>query len=386
MSISDNGSSEDGCEVEILYCKGISLMPMLLVTGQIDGYITMTPFMGVAEEAGIGRLACLSTNFPPVGKWTGHPCCVFVANGAITANHPDIVRALCALNILAADYINNHSKHSSEITAKWLMGERNFTFGDVSISSGVALNRSAGAIKYTTTPTDRWLRYSQLLIDRQSELLNLGSVPGGVADESSLQAVIDLSFYQDAIGMIERGRIKTPKPTENTLSLGYLMEDHHAGLFTAVKEWRYFNDTYGIALKPVDEEAGRPQELDLMVNGQFVARIALISAPSGPPLMSLLEQDCIQMAYVGIMPAIGAATLGGELKILHPINTGGSGLVMSPGSGVSDWAGFSSLARERFMQGKPLRIGDPQPGSIQDTMLKMALSEAGIRYVKVEES
>jgi NitT/TauT family transport system substrate-binding protein len=73
-------------EVELLFCKGQSILPMLLTTGQIDGYVAWQPYLALAEKSGIGKVVALSRDFPPDGTWHNHPCCVLVASNDILQN------------------------------------------------------------------------------------------------------------------------------------------------------------------------------------------------------------------------------------------------------------------------------------------------------------
>ena len=106
-----------------------------------------------------------------------------------------------------------------------------------------------------------------------------------------------------------------------------------------VKNWTYFEKKYAIALKP-DEDVNRPRYLELMINGQKAADVELISAPTGQNLMTMMEQDNLDMAIVGITPAIGSISLGCKAKIIQPLQNEGSGLVMATASEADDWNGF----------------------------------------------
>ena len=152
--------------------------------------------------------------------------------------------------------------------------------------------------------------------------------------------------------------------------VGYLKGDMHGGsLIIAVKEWQYFNDTYGIAIKPRDLSAARPEICDLIVNGVAVAELKLVSADAGPQLMQMEATDIIGIGYAGVPPAIGSIDKGSAIKVLMPINTEGSGLVATKGSPAVDWNSFIKYAGERSASGKPLKIAAPAKGSIQDVML-----------------
>ena len=178
--------------------------------------------------------------------------------------------------------------------------------------------------------------------------------------------------------MIEAGTITTPKPAEKEIGIGYLNSDHHAALFVAVKNWQYFNDNYGIALKPVDGTQSRPEKAELIVNGQKIADVRLIPGDAGPQLMQLASTEAIQFAYVGNPPAIAAVDKGTPIKILLAINTEGSGVVVSNESPATDWESFVDWAKIRSASGRPLVIAAPGKGSIQDVMIRYSLEWSGL--------
>ena len=62
---------------------------------------------------------------------------------------------------------------------------------------------------------------------------------------------------------------------QSPVTVGYLMAMDHSALFVAVKNWQYFNDTYGIALKPEDLTKAKPDVADFIVNGQKLRRSTL---------------------------------------------------------------------------------------------------------------
>ena len=159
------------------------------------------------------------------------------------------------------------------------------------------------------------------------------------------------------------------------------MIDHQAPLFAAVKNWPYFQQEYKIALMPV-LGIKRPRYLELMINGQKAADVELISAPTGQNLMTLMEQDNLDTAIVGITPAIGSISLGCEARIIQPVQNLGSGLVLATASGAEDWDDFVSLAKASFALGRPLKIGDPDLGTITDVIFQDALRASGLRGVR----
>ncbi len=122
--------------------------------------------------------------------------------------------------------------------------------------------------------------------------------------------------------------------------------------------------------------------LDLVVEGKKVAEVELVTAPTGQTLMTLMNQDCLDMAYCGVTPAIGSILLGGSEKIILPVQNEGSGLVLKQNSNVRSWEDFVALARDRSEEGRPLKMGDPDLGTITDVILQAAFNESGIQGVK----
>ena len=105
--------------------------------------------------------------------------------------------------------------------------------------------------------------------------------------------------------------------------------------------------------------------------------VRLIAANAGPELMQLAATNSVQMTFAGVPPAIAAIDRGTPIKILHPLNNEGSGLVATAGSPATNWASFADWAEERSSAGRPLTIAAPQKGSIQDVMLRYALKDSG---------
>jgi NitT/TauT family transport system substrate-binding protein len=389
-------------KVEILHCKGVSLMPMLLVTEQIDGFIAWQPYPALAEESGIGRQICLSGDLPPAGRWEDHPCCVLVARSDLIKDHPDLVRAFCALNIYSTEYIERNRTEASEIAAEWLMGSENFTLGKISVPSGQVLTKAGSTLKFVHEPSPGWVDLARFITLRQGKMLDVEGSSVSEGQASSSQAIFDFLPHQAALEALGAGQAPlasmvpmtpmvpgalVPRPLVETICIGYISSDlHHLPLFVAVKKWRYFNDTYGIALRPIDEGQSRPNRLELMVSGRRIGEIDLVPVNAGPTVMTLMEQNCVQLAYVGIAPAVGAIGLGADVRVIQPLQDGGSGLVVSESSPARNWTSFVSWAGERSKEGRHLKIADPEKGTIQDIMIKDALNEAGISTSALRES
>ena len=364
--------------VSVIYTKGTGPMPTLLATDQIDGYIAWQPFVEVAPLAGIGKVLVYSGDLPPAGRWKNHPCCVFTARQDAIDNKPELTNALTAAFVLSTQYISEHPDESAEIVADWLAGKGNFTYGNITVSSVDVLQRAFPTVKFVNEPTDEWKNDNLEFVYAQRELGVLTGALVNTTDAESLRLLFDTRPYESAQVMIQSGQITTPLTQSKPISVGYLLSDHDAALFVAVKNWKYFQDNYGIALKPRDLTASRPDIADLIVNGVTVAEVRLVPADAGPQLMQLASTDTIQYALVGNPPTIAAIDKGTPVKIIMALNNEGSGIVIAEDAPANDWDSFVTWAETRSAGGQPVKIAAPGKGSIQDVLLRYALEESGL--------
>jgi ABC-type nitrate/sulfonate/bicarbonate transport system substrate-binding protein len=372
-------ASPGATEVDVMYAGGVGSMPVLLSTNQVDGYIAWQPYVSIATESGIGQLVTYTGNFPPVPEWNNHPCCVLTARDDLLASNPDFVNAMAVQTILADQWITDHPDQAAADLSDWLIGNDTIKFGDQSVPALNVMKSAIPSVKYTTEPTPAWINGTKNFVNAQ---ISLGYITGNLKNATPAQTdviLFDFGPYNSAKKMIADKKIVTPAKINKQIGIGYLKGDMHGGaLIIAVKEWQYFNDTYGIAIKPRDANAARPEICDLIVNGVPVAELKLVTADAGPQLMQMEATDLIGMGYAGVPPAIGAIDKGSPIKVLMPINTEGSGLVAKKGSAAVDWDSFIKYAGERSASGKPLKIAAPAKGSIQDVMLQYSLKYSGV--------
>jgi len=291
---------------------------------------------------------------------------------------------MAAQTILANKFLTDNPDKASVDLAEFLAGSGNFTYGNVSVSSTQVLKDAIPTVRYTTDPTPQWISQTKNFTATQ---IALGYINGklknaSVADMNSV--LFNFGPYTNAQEMIKNNKIVTPAKLSQPVGIGYLKGDMHGGaIMIAVKEWQYFNDTYGIALKPRDLTAARPDVADLIVNGVPVAEIHLVPADAGPQLMQVEATGSVVMGYAGVPPALASIDKGSPIHILMPINTEGSGLVSAINSPGTDWNSFMNWAAQRSASGKPLKIAAPSKGSIQDVMLKAALESSGVTVKEV---
>jgi len=368
---------EAGATVEIIYTN-TGQMPMLLATDQIDGYMVWQPFVAVATESGIGKVVSYSQDLPPDKIWEDHTCCALVTQDAMIEDNPALVDAISALFIAADDYITKNQDSTAEITAQWLFGGGEMTFGDVSVDSVDVLKASLPTMKFTTEPSDKWIESNHQFIEAEKELGYItGQLLNATPEEAEL-LLFDFGPYTRAKAMVDEKSILTPEKVSKPIAIGYLPSDHDAPVFVMIKEWKYFQDNYGIALKPRSDTLGKVDVADLIVNGETITEVKLVRGEGGAQLMTLMASNAIQFADVGTPPSISAIDKGTPIKILHPIQTEGSGFVVAADSPAQDWDSFIEWATQRTAEGKPLKIASPLKGSIQDVQIKYALQDSGV--------
>ncbi len=364
-------------EVGIMY-TAVGQMPTLLATGQIDGFMVWQPLVSMATVSEIGTVVTYSKDLPPESTWTDHTCCALSAREDFIAANPDLTNAIAALFILAGEYVQENPERSAEISANWLYGGADMTFGDVTISSYDVSKDSIPTIRFTTENSPEWLESNHRFIGALREIGYLTGELETASPDKVDTKLFDFGPYEAGLAMVEAGEIKTPPKLTRPVSLGYLPSDHDAPLFVAVKEWEYFNDNYGIALKPRADVPGKVEVADLIVNDVVVAEVRLVLGEGGAPLMTLMAANAIQFAYAGTPPAISAIDKGTPIKILFPTQTEGSGFVVDSAAPVTDWSSFITWVESRTAEGRPVKIASPARGSIQDVQIKYALQDSGV--------
>jgi ABC-type nitrate/sulfonate/bicarbonate transport system substrate-binding protein len=368
---------EKAAQVTLLYAN-VGQMPQLLATGQVDGYMAWQPFVSVADVTGLGTIVSYSQNLPPEGIWEDHSCDSLVARDVIVAANPDTTQALATLLTKATDYTAQNPERAAEISAEWIFGRNNLTFGNISVDPIMIEKASIPTIKFTNDPSPQWQNSNMLFIDA---LKDIGYITGSLANATPEQRqalLYNFNPYNKTKSITGPGQLTTPSGETQKINIGYLLSDHDAPFFVAIKEWRYFNDTYGVALRPVSDTYGKVDAAELIVNGAKVADVQLVRGDSGAQLMTLMGSNSIDFAVAGTPPTITAIDKGTPIKILFPMHTEGSGLVVSSSAPVKDWNSFITWVQDRSTQGKPVKIAVAPKGSIQDVQLSYALEQSGI--------
>ncbi len=361
--------------VEIAAGQQVSSLGM----GQIDGMINWQPNIAAATESGIGKVISYSQNLPRAeGKtWKEHTCCVFGANEEALENN-DLAAVLTGLMLLGNKYITEHPDESAAFVADWLYGNTNPTFGDKTISGTSIIKASLPTIRFSTEISDTWLDSNYEFLETQRSLGTIVNNLKNTSREETEELIYDFKPYYTAVEALYAGAL--PEPVSKDVTIGYLPSDHDAPLFVLLKNWEYFKDNCNAYLKPEAEKTGKVDKAELYVNGKKVCNVSLVEGNGGPNLMTMLQTKKIQYAVAGTPPFLSSIDTNPGLKILAPIMTEGSALVVAADAPANNWNEFVAWAKERSAAGKNLVIAIPQVKSIQDVQLKDALESAGITY------
>jgi sulfonate transport system substrate-binding protein len=372
----------ENATVQLIYV-GAGQMPQLLATGQIDSYMIWQPFVAVGKVSGLGTVVSYSQDLPPPGIWADHSCDSLVARDAVITGSPAVTEALSAALIVSTNYTRDNPDRAAEISAGWIFGGGDLTFGNVTVSSLDVEKASIPTIRFTTVPSAQWMQSNVLFI---GALRDIGFLTGTLSTASEEQAnalLYDFGPYESAKAKLQSGSITAPGVSPARISIGYLLSDHDAPLFVAVKEWQYFQDTYGVALKPVTEASGRVQAAELLVKGQKVADVTFVQGEGGAQLMTLMASNAIDYAVAGTPPTISAIDKGTPIKILFPLHTEGSGLVVTSRAPVDGWDSYVAWIKDTSTPSKPVIIATVQ-GSIQDVQLRYALEQSNITVIEAK--
>jgi ABC-type nitrate/sulfonate/bicarbonate transport systems, periplasmic components len=242
---------------------------------------------------------------------------------------------------------------------------------------------SIPTIRFTNEPSSPWINSNILFIDALKDIGYLTGDLSNVSEEQANALLYDFGPYEAANAMIENGSVTIPGDASDTIAIGYLLSDHDAPLFVAVKEWQYFHDTYGVALKPVSDTPGRVQAAELLVQGEKMADVNFVQGEGGAQLMTLMASNAIDYAVAGTAPTISALDKGTPIKILFPLHTEGSGLVVTSRANVEGWDRYTAWIQSTSSPTKPVIIATVQ-GSIQDVQLRYALEQSNITVIEAK--
>ncbi|ABR54480.1 conserved hypothetical protein [Methanococcus vannielii SB] len=177
------------------------------------------------------------------------------------------------------------------------------------------------------------------------------------------------------------GCIDTNSGSEDVynLKVAYLPSDHDAPLFVAAEHSDIFMENYGIYLKEIENK----KVYGLYENDKLIANVEFVRVlEGGAKIMTLMAQGQVDVGLNGVPPAVFSIDQGNAAKIISPIQSEGSAVVVRSDISANNWEEFVLYIKESQNSGKTVKIGHPLPTSIQYVMIKSALDFEGITYTE----
>lgn len=189
------------------------------------------------------------------------------------------------------------------------------------------------------------------------------AIIGGIAGVVIITAV----FF--GIGCI------APPEEVPTLTVAYLPSDHHAALFVAGDYWEDFKDA-GVYIKPIIEK----ERYEFYADDKKIADFKIVLAKQGgAQAMTMLAQGHSDINLNGAPPTILFIDQGVEAKIVSPLQSEGSAVVVGKDNPANNWQEFVDWIKTN--EGRE-DIGFPLAASIQKVMLEYALKASNITYTE----
>ncbi len=116
----------------------------LLESGAIDGFVMNQPAPAQAVHKGLGKIVADLCDMPPRGKWVQHPCCCIAATQQTLDQHPQQVKALLKVILLATQSINADSAGAIDCAVEWTKTEKPVE------------QASVPTVRYSAEPTEQW--------------------------------------------------------------------------------------------------------------------------------------------------------------------------------------------------------------------------------------
>jgi len=117
----------------------------LLESGAIDGFVMNQPAVAVAEQKGLGKTVAHLRDLPPAGKWLDHPCCCVAATEETIAAHPDVLKGLLKVLLLATHLIHTDQPLAIDCASRWTKYEK------------AVEQASVPTVTYIAEPSNSWL-------------------------------------------------------------------------------------------------------------------------------------------------------------------------------------------------------------------------------------
>jgi NitT/TauT family transport system substrate-binding protein len=109
-----------GVEILLVNLSGAQHLVPALQHRLVDGFVSMQPYLALAEAGGSGRLVTLLSGMTDAVSGRGYPCCAIAARTAALAAHREIIASFVDLMQVATEFIRNEPELSADAVSAWL--------------------------------------------------------------------------------------------------------------------------------------------------------------------------------------------------------------------------------------------------------------------------
>jgi len=117
----------------------------LMESGAIDGFVMNQPAVAVAAHKGLGKTIAHLRDLPPEGKWVDHPCCCVAATEQTISAHPQVLKGLLKVILLATRLIHEDQALAIDCAHRW-------TKYPLEVERA-----SVPTVTYIAEPTESWI-------------------------------------------------------------------------------------------------------------------------------------------------------------------------------------------------------------------------------------
>jgi len=158
----------------------------LLESGAIDGFVMNQPAVAVAEQKGLGKTIAHLRDLPPEGKWVNHPCCCVCATEETLAAHPDALKGLLKILLLATHLIHTDPALAIDCASRWTKYGKEVE------------QASVPTITYLAEPTDSWVTGMKTWAEMAKDIELFTGKYASATPEAFVADVCDLRLVRQA--------------------------------------------------------------------------------------------------------------------------------------------------------------------------------------------
>jgi NitT/TauT family transport system substrate-binding protein len=180
----DPGETKTGV---ILVNFGSEKSPIPLMESRaIDGFVMNQPAVAVAEHKGLGKTVALLRDLPPEGKWVNHPCCCVSATEETMAAHPDVLKGLLKVILLANHLINTNQDLAIDCASRWTKYEKEIE------------QASVPSITYLAEPVESWVTGMKTWAEMVKDVKLFKGKYAEATPQAFVDDVLDLRLVREA--------------------------------------------------------------------------------------------------------------------------------------------------------------------------------------------